>query len=458
MARWKVAVVGAVALLGWGGAQAATGGPDAYGYYFVDSDEPGGPGWDYEDLDILGVDAELSDDGMAWVPIGFDFSYYGQVYDQVGFQSNGALTFENSSLNYYNYCLPHGTYPQTTILLWWDDLYPPDGRALYGTYGSAPFRTFVAHWREVSRLGATGSLDMQVVLHETSNDIELRYLTATLDESYYTSGASATVGIQADTLNYLEYSCEYPALHDELVVRFTTCPEPLGDADGDGLDACLDCDDGDATVYPGAEDVCDDGVDSDCQGDLEETEVDDDGDGLSECGGDCDDADPTVYPGAAEVCNGVDDDCDGSVDEDGDGDGWSLCAGDCDDGDPERFPGAAEVCDELDNDCDELIDEEIDWDFDGYLGCGGDDCDDFDPNAYPGAPEIAGNGIDEDCDGEDPPGVGDDDDGDDDDAGDDDSGDDGGEGCACVQAGPDDGPAAAALIPLVLAALYRRRR
>jgi glucose/arabinose dehydrogenase len=42
---------------------------------------------------------------------------------------------------------------------------------------------------------------------------------------------------------------------------------------------------------------------------------DDDGDGYSVAAGDCNDADPEVYPGAPEICNGVDDDCDDSVDE-----------------------------------------------------------------------------------------------------------------------------------------------
>jgi hypothetical protein len=62
------------------------------------------------------------------------------------------------------------------------------------------------------------------------------------------------------------------------------------DADGDGVLAWLDCDEGDAAVYPGAPEVWYDGADSDCQG----SDYDQDGDGVdaAEYGGeDCDDLD-----------------------------------------------------------------------------------------------------------------------------------------------------------------------
>ena len=89
-----------------------------------------------------------------------------------------------------------------------------------------------------------------------------------------------------------------------------------------------------------------------------------DNDGDSYCTPeDCDDANPDVNPGAAEVCNGIDDNCDGTVDEgcstctDADSDGYCAEIDDCDDSNPFVNPGTAEVCDDgFDNDCDGFTD------------------------------------------------------------------------------------------------------
>ena len=163
--------------------------------------------------------------------------------------------------------------------------------------------------------------------------------------------------------------------------------------------------------------------------------------------GDCDDYDASVHPGADELCNQVDDDCDGGVDEDaidpstwyadGDMDGYgdagraaSACscpvgfvasADDCDDGDAGTSPSGVESCDGIDNDCDGSTDEDAsdasiwyaDADADGYgdasssqAACScptgfvasADDCDDGDAGTSPSGVESC-DGIDNDCDG-----------------------------------------------------------
>ncbi len=134
------------------------------------------------------------------------------------------------------------------------------------------------------------------------------------------------------------------------------------DQDGDGYDSDLyggdDCDDTDAAVSPGDAEVWYDGVDQDCDG-LSDNDQDGDGYDSDAYGGDdCNDANDAVNPGAAEVWyNGVDDACDGGNDQDQDGDGVEY-PDDCDDTDPliTDTGTGAETLDGLDNDCDGTID------------------------------------------------------------------------------------------------------
>lgn len=139
------------------------------------------------------------------------------------------------------------------------------------------------------------------------------------------------------------------------------------DADGDGFEGTefggSDCDDTEATIYPGAPELCN-GVDEDCDTIVDEGTIcfDDDGDGYTESEGDCDDTVAASYPLAPEIEDGYDNNCNGVIDEgtpayDDDGDGYSERAGDCDDGAPAISPAAPEACDGLDNDCDTTVDE-----------------------------------------------------------------------------------------------------
>jgi len=109
-----------------------------------------------------------------------------------------------------------------------------------------------------------------------------------------------------DTHQELVQDCSYGCFSGECIFKVDE------DLDDDGFDFDVDCDDSDASVYPGALEICGNGVDEDCSGfDLECVDDDEDDDGYV-VGEDCDDLNAAVHPGAVEICgNGVDEDCDG---------------------------------------------------------------------------------------------------------------------------------------------------
>jgi putative metal-binding protein/thrombospondin type 3 repeat protein len=186
------------------------------------------------------------------------------------------------------------------------------------------------------------------------------------------------------------------------------------DLDHDGFTADVDCNDQNPAVHPGAAEVCD-GVDNDCNGQVDE------GFAILTCGlGACqrsvaaclNGTPQTCTPGSptTEVCNGVDDDCNGSVDDLG-----SITCGTgacqrtvtaCLNGTPQTCtPGSptTEVCNGVDDDCNGSVDENL-----GSTTCGTGACQRTVNNCVNGSPQTCTpgspttevcNGIDDDCNG-----------------------------------------------------------
>ena len=247
------------------------------------------------------------------------------------------------------------------------------------------------------------------------------------------------------------------------------------DNDNDGFYNYEDCDDENENIFPGAIEVCD-GLDNNCDGqvdegldlftyylDKDEDEFGDENNAIDTCLAtppvgyvanalDCNDQDSLLNPNIQEICDGIDNDCNGMIDDgltiniyylDQDEDGFGDAANsidscaltapmgyvdndlDCNDQDSLIHPNVLEICDGIDNDCSGISDDNLplftyfrDSDTDGFgdpmmrldtcvstapIGYVTDstDCDDTNMLINTDATDIANNGIDEDCDGED---------------------------------------------------------
>lgn len=146
-----------------------------------------------------------SDDGNALIPIGFNFEFYGQVYDTVSVGVNGALVFSNSctidsDCDGFNSCtgnrcdyyvgtgpfvfppevaLPNPNEPNRLVAAFWDDLYLEATSSMgYSVLGTAPNREFVVQWTGIRHFpsgSGTTNTNFQIRLSESSGAVRVHY-------------------------------------------------------------------------------------------------------------------------------------------------------------------------------------------------------------------------------------------------------------------------------------------
>ena len=125
----------------------------------------------------------LGDDVHSGViDIGFNFCFYGNIYDQLLISTNNYLTFDLTNANAYSawntYTIPSALPPGqviNAILGPWMDLNPNNGGGLfYNVYGVAPFRRFVASFEDFGYFNCAGfQFNGQIKIYETTNVIEI---------------------------------------------------------------------------------------------------------------------------------------------------------------------------------------------------------------------------------------------------------------------------------------------
>ena len=148
------------------------------------------------------------DDGVsAFVPIGFDFNFFENAYDQLRISSNGFITFNNSEDS--GCCsgqgIPNISDPNNLVAFAWGDLCLVsscgDGIARYATVGNAPSRKWVLEFNDVDHHPSGNEVTAQVHLFEGSNKIEIHTTTMPSDGGLHTMGIENGDGTIAYTVS-----------------------------------------------------------------------------------------------------------------------------------------------------------------------------------------------------------------------------------------------------------------
>ncbi len=198
----------------------SAGGPDNFGYSWIDSDDAAGPTFEWVDISGVGTAVSLTDDDATGeINMGITFPFYENNYTTVYIGSNGHLTFGAPSTKRSNTILPASLTPNNQIAIFWDDLDVAEYGSVY-YYADAVNERFIASFVGVpfyESPSGTGSLTFQAILYP-NGQIILQYLS--MDPGDEAAGlAGATIGIEnADGLDGLTvtYNAEY--VHDNLAI------------------------------------------------------------------------------------------------------------------------------------------------------------------------------------------------------------------------------------------------
>jgi len=162
--------------------------PDAFGYQWLDSDDSGGPVFDWVDISTGGTLAGTGDDvTLGPFPLAFPFEFYGVSYASVGICTNGFLTFTPQIPAHENRGIPDPYLPNNMLAVFWDNLNPAAAGSIF--YKSDPDNDrFIVQFDRVVKFGTGTPETFQAILYP---DGSVLYQYADVQET-----GTCTVGIE----------------------------------------------------------------------------------------------------------------------------------------------------------------------------------------------------------------------------------------------------------------------
>ncbi|MCB1047760.1 MAG: choice-of-anchor D domain-containing protein, partial [Calditrichaeota bacterium] len=191
------------------------GGPDAFGYSWMDSNTPGGPEFVWEDISGIGESLGLyGDDEFATVTLPFAFPYYGSMESTLNVSTNGYITFGDDAFEPLGDPFPDPVEPNGVIAPLWGDLANYEG-STYTWYDEDNAR-FIIQFNDYYGTYFSGFYTFQIVLEE-SGDILFNYDVIEDATDEFAIGIEDQNGFDGLTISY--YSSYAQA---GLAVRFSS--------------------------------------------------------------------------------------------------------------------------------------------------------------------------------------------------------------------------------------------
>jgi hypothetical protein len=194
------------------------GGPDNFGYVWIDSDEPDGPAFNWVDISSIGTPidfgADIDDGNSGPIALGFTFPFYGNDFNSINVCTNGWASFtDESSVEYGNPPIPDPEAPNNMLAPFYDDLNFENGGTGYFYTNNAD--SAIITWDHVPDWRQEGIFTFQIILVRPAG----------ITYQYFEMGPGrlieCTIGIEnSDGTDGLEVAYNATYMHDNLTIKF----------------------------------------------------------------------------------------------------------------------------------------------------------------------------------------------------------------------------------------------